>query len=161
MDALLLSPYIIAKSNLAGDGITNKKLQKLLYYVKAWGLVYFEDGIIDDEFEAWAHGPVCPTVYQEYKKYGFNLINAQMTEEDAQETVNHYRNRYKEGVMSDKMDLVDAVFDKYGQMTSLQLEMLTHQEEPWVEARKGFSPIDTGHRIISTETMKRFYGNAN
>ena len=44
MDALTLSPYIIAKSNLAGDGITNKKLQKLLYYVKAWGLVYFEDG---------------------------------------------------------------------------------------------------------------------
>ena len=117
--------------------------------------------VIDDEFEAWAHGPVCPTVYQEYKRYGFNLINAQMTEDEAQEIVNQYRDRYKESTMSDKMDLVDAVFDKYGQMTSLQLEMLTHQEEPWIEARKGLSPIDTGNRIISDETMKRFYGNAN
>ncbi len=28
-------------------------------------------------------------------------------------------------------------------MTSLQLELLTHQEEPWKEARKGLSPTDT------------------
>lgn len=76
MEALTLAPYIIAKAYAAGDGITNKKLQKLLYYVKAWGLVYFTDGIIDDDFEAWAHGPVCPNVYTAYKEFGYNNIIA-------------------------------------------------------------------------------------
>ena len=160
MKALELSPYLVAKSNLAGDGITNKKLQKLLYYVKAWGLVYFEDGIIEDDFEAWVHGPVCPVVYQEYKRFGFNLIDDDMTEGQAMEIVESFR-RDKDCSWTDKMDLVDAVFEKYGQMTSLQLEMLTHQEEPWIEARRGLSPIETGNRKISTELMKRFYSKAS
>lgn len=160
MDALTLSPYIIAKSNLAGDGVTNKKLQKLLYYVKAWGLVYFADGILSDDFEAWVHGPVCPVVYQEYKKYGFNLIDNDMPEENAMAFVQDFREKQVAEGMADKMDLVDAVFDKYGLMTSLQLEMLTHQEDPWIEAREGLSPIETGHRVISEASMKKFYGKA-
>lgn len=60
MNAIVLSKYVIAYSNNVGDLITNKRLQKLLYYVKAWGLVYFEDGIVNDDFEAWVHGPVVP-----------------------------------------------------------------------------------------------------
>ncbi len=161
MKALALSPYIIAKSNLAGDGITNKKLQKLLYYIKAWGLVYFEHGVLDDDFEAWVHGPVCKDVYQHYKEYGFNLIGYDMSEADAKEFVNSFRNKQVERGLGDEMDLVDAVFDKYGQMTSLQLELLTHQEKPWIEARKGLSPIETGSRIISEASMKDFYGQSS
>ena len=160
MDALTLSPYIIAKSNLAGDGITNKKLQKLLYYVKAWGLVYFDDGVLSDEFEAWAHGPVCPIVYQAYKQYGFSLIETDMTEKTAMAFVANFRKRQVASGLSDKMDLVDAVLDKYGQITSLQLELLTHQEEPWIEARKGLGPIENSNRVISEESMRKFYGKA-
>lgn len=160
MDALTLSPYIIAKSNLAGDGITNKKLQKLLYYVKAWGLVYFEDGVLNDEFEAWAHGPVCPIVYHAYKQYGFGLIETDMAEKTAMTFVTNFRKRQIASGLSEKMDLVDAVFDKYGQITSLQLELLTHQEDPWIEARKGLSPVENGNRVISEESMRTFYGKA-
>lgn len=50
MTALDLSTYIIAKYDNVGDLVTNKKLQKILYYIKAWGLVYFKDGVIDDDF---------------------------------------------------------------------------------------------------------------
>jgi len=155
---LTLSPYLIAKSNLAGDGLTNKKLQKLLYYVKAWGLVYFEDGIIDDDFQAWVHGPVCPEVYNAYKSYKFGLIQSDMSEENACKIVNFFG--AENHLNQDKLDLIDSVFDKYGQMTSLQLELLTHQEEPWKEARKGLSPTDTSNQIISPVTMKRYYGQS-
>lgn len=160
MDALTLSPYIIAKSNLAGDGITNKKLQKLLYYVKAWGLVYFEDGVLSDMFEAWVHGPVCPVVYQAYKKFGFGLIDSNMSEEEAMSLVAGFRNKRDDEGLSDKMDMVDVVFEKYGQITSLQLELLTHEEDPWKEARRGLSPIENGNRVITEESMRRFYGKA-
>lgn len=159
MNAVDISPYIIAKSNLVGDGITNKKLQKLLYYVKAWGLVYFADGIIDDDFEAWVHGPVCPSVYFKYKDFKFHRINESMSEDDAIVIVDNFRKeQLQNGLCPDKLDLIDAVFDKYGQMTSLQLELLSHQEEPWLEARKGLGPTETGHSVINPETMRRFYG---
>lgn len=160
MDALTLSPYIIAKSDLAGDGITNKKLQKLLYYIKAWGLVYFEEGVLNNVFEAWVHGPVCPEVYKAYKKFGFGLIDNGLSEGEAMEFVNDYRNRMVSEGLSEKMDLIDAVFDKYGQITSLQLELLTHQEDPWIEARKGLKPIENGNHVISEESMKRYYGKS-
>lgn len=75
MEATALAKYLIAKSDNVGDLIANKKLQKLLYYTKAWGLVYFADGIIDDQFEAWVHGPVCPSVYVEYKPFGYKPLS--------------------------------------------------------------------------------------
>mgnify|MGYP003293333056 CR=1 FL=1 len=155
MNALEVAPYLIAKSNLAGDEITNKKLQKLLYYVKAWGVVYFTDGVIDDDFEAWVHGPVCPAVYHEFKDFGFNAINIFSNEEEAQGAIDAF---IKSCNCAEKRELIDAVFDKYAQLSSLQLELLTHQERPWLEAREGLSPIETGSRIISTDTMKNFYG---
>lgn len=156
MKALTVAPYLIAKSNLAGDEITNKKLQKLLYYVKAWGTVYFADGVIEDDFEAWIHGPVCPEVYREYKQYGFNAIAMYRNEEEANEAIVKFREECGD---SDKVDMIDAVFNKYAQLTSLQLELLSHQEAPWIEAREGLNPVDTGCNVISVETMKRFYGS--
>ena len=75
MEATALAKYLIARSDNVGDLIANKKLQKLLYYTKAWGLVYFADGIIDDQFEAWVHGPVCPSVYVEYKPFGYKPLS--------------------------------------------------------------------------------------
>lgn len=42
--------------------------------------------------------------------------------------------------------MIDAVFNKYGKLSSLQLELLTHSEFPWIEARGMLSPIETGNR---------------
>ena len=62
MKALDVAKYILAKSEEYGDLTTNKKLQKLLYYVKAWGLVFIKGGIFDEPFEARVHGPLCRVV---------------------------------------------------------------------------------------------------
>ncbi len=40
--------------------ITAMKLQKLMYYAQAWNLVWEEKELFDDDFEAWANGPVLP-----------------------------------------------------------------------------------------------------
>lgn len=157
MKAIELAPYFIAKAYAAGDGITNKKLQKLLYYVKAWGLVYFADGIIDDDFEAWVHGPVCPEVYVAYKDFGYNNIITDFGEKTADEFIEYFRENILKKICKDMLDLIDAVFTKYGSLTSLHLELLTHQEQPWVEARSGLAPCDTSHNIINPDTMRTFY----
>jgi uncharacterized phage-associated protein len=78
-----------------------------------------------------------------------------MTEEEALAIVDGFREKQVAEGCGEKMDLVDAVFDKYGQITSLQLELLTHQEEPWMEARQGLSPIEYGNRVIVFPVMKK------
>ena len=53
------------------------KLQKLLYYMQAWHMVYFEreNTLFDDEPEAWVNGPVYRVIYNEYKNIGlYNQI---------------------------------------------------------------------------------------
>lgn len=156
MKASDVAKYIIAKSDNVGDLITNKKLQKLLYYVKAWGLVYFADGVIDEAFEAWVHGPVCPAVYHEYKAFGYHPLTIDYNGISSSE----YIKAFKASNDPDKMELIDAVFTKYSPLMSLQLEMLTHSERPWIEAREGLSPLENGSRVISEETMKKFYSKS-
>lgn len=162
MTALDLSTYIIAKYDNVGDLVTNKKLQKILYYIKAWGLVYFKDGVIDDDFEAWIHGPVCPSVYQEYKVFGYNPININYEGLSSSQFINNFKQKHgKTEIDMDKLSMIDAVFNKYGKLSSLQLELLTHSESPWINAREGLSPIETGKQKIDEETMRAFYGRKN
>ena len=47
--------------------ITTMKLQKLCYYAQAWSLVWEEEPLFDEEFEAWANGPVCPELYAAHR----------------------------------------------------------------------------------------------
>ena len=44
----------------SGEAITQLKLQKLVYYADAWFLANFDEPLIKEDFEAWAHGPVVP-----------------------------------------------------------------------------------------------------
>jgi uncharacterized phage-associated protein len=160
MNASDAAKYIIAKSDNVGDWITNKKLQKVLYYIKAWGTVYFDDGVIDDDFEAWIHGPVCPSVYQEYKHFGYNPLSLDYGGLSSSGYIRKFKSEFGKA-QKDKIEMIDAVFEKYAKLTSLQLELLTHSEAPWIEARNGLSPIDNSCNIIGEDAMRRFYSDGD
>ena len=63
IDILVLSEYIIKHYG----PMSHLKLQKLLFYCDAYHLAYFEQELVNDEFEAWVHGPVCRKVYDSFK----------------------------------------------------------------------------------------------
>lgn len=155
MKALDVARYLIAKSDNVGDPITNKKLQKLLYYVKAWGLAYFSDGVIEEQFQAWVHGPVCPIVYQNFRQFGYNPLTIEYNGLDSSKFIKKFKEKHKDEER--KVDFIDAVFKKYAVLSSLQLEMLSHKEQPWIEARGDLSPIENGNGIISEESMRTYY----
>lgn len=156
MKATDVANYIIAKSDNVGDLITNKKLQKILYYVKAWGLVYFRDGgVIDEPFEAWVHGPVCPEVYRAFKNFVYAPLQLDYKGISSSRYIANFAREHE--CEEDKVDLINAVFDKYAGLSSLQLELLSHSETPWIEARRGLSPIERGNNVISDQTMIDYY----
>ena len=72
-----VSNYILQLSNSIDsderDLISNLKLQKLLYYCYGFSLVLLKKKLFnDDKIKAWPLGPVCPKVYNKYKKYESN-----------------------------------------------------------------------------------------
>lgn len=126
----------------SGDLITPLYLQKLLYYVQAWALVLNGAPLFNEDFEAWAHGPVVPEVYAEYKGYGFDPIPEPV--------------KWRP-VDRDTLDHISTILKAYSQYSAKQLEAFTHDEDPWISARNGCAPGERCRNIITKESMRDFY----
>lgn len=160
MKAYDLAHIVTNFVNQKGDTVSHKKLQKLIYYVEAWNLVHLEEPLINEDFEAWVHGPVVPELYQQLKEFGFNQIEVVNDEfdtidEQIQEII--INNKLTEN----QLELIYSVLNKYGGLSSLELELLSHSESPWIEAREGYAPHQTCNKIITKARMKEFYTSLN
>lgn len=135
------------------DSVTPKKLQKLLYYLYAWGLVFLNEDIDDlndkvfsGKFEAWVHGPVNRDVYEEYKSYGGNLIKISDANEMKIEN-------------PDTLNLMKQINRIYGKYDGNTLELLTHSEDPWKKARGSARPLDRCQNVLDDADMFKFYSS--
>jgi uncharacterized phage-associated protein len=154
MKASDIAQYVLSYGNSKGDVLTNKKLQKLLYYIEAWNLVYF-GSVIDENFEAWIHGPVVPEVYRSFREFGYSPIIIDYKGKHASEVNSEIVQSIK--LKLEIKDLINEVIYKYGSLSSFQLEMLSHSEPPWLQAREGVAPNEQSDRVIDKSVMKDYY----
>jgi len=113
-----------------GDGISNLKLQKLAYYAQGFFSAIFDEPLFQDEISAWAHGPVISALYHQYKQFGSNRIPVP-TDFD------------KSSLTQDEFELVEEVFEVFGQYSAWKLRNMTHEEAPWLnhEQQAGEIPL--------------------
>lgn len=45
-------------------------------------------------FEAWIHGPVCPSIYKEYKSFGYNAIKMDYKGLSSSQFINNFKNKH-------------------------------------------------------------------
>lgn len=112
-----------------GESITNLKLQKLLYYAQGFHLALLKRPLFSDQIEAWRHGPVCPNVYHEFKQYGSAPIFYN-TDRD-----------FSEVFTNEQMDLLDEIYDVFGQYSAWKLRDMTHEEPTWINNEATVSEI--------------------
>lgn len=129
--------------------MSQKKLQKLIYYSQAWSLVFLGEDIVNGiKFQAWVHGPVNYQLRTMLAEFGWNEI--ELSTRPSEKEVN--------STFSDKqLEVLNEVWNAYGRFSADQLEVLTHREEPWLEKRLGLEPYEASANEISNETMKKFY----
>lgn len=139
----MLTILEIADYFLSREEMTNKKLQKLCYYAQAWYLALYNRPLINTNFEAWVHGPVSRILYSKYKNFKANPIpqNIEYTPSFGEDILNH----------------LETVFNTYGSFNGDQLEILTHSEEPWINARQGYEEWEPCNVEISQDIMKNYY----
>jgi uncharacterized phage-associated protein len=150
IDSYELSQTILNKIG----GVSHLKLQKLIYYIEAWHLAILDEPLINDEFEAWLHGPVIRSIYAKYVGNGFNMYDGLSFDKGQAE---EHSAAIEAKLHADQNELISDVLAEYGDKSDYHLECLTHSEEPWIEARKGVAQGEASRNIISKETMKRFY----
>ncbi len=131
--------YVINYSNERDYGISNLKLQKVLYFIQAYFLINKKDHTpcFDEKIEAWDFGPVVPETYYEYKQYGSGDIPTVKSHIlfDENNIWNSKRVGFNENIIKDKdKALIDKVVDKFSDYSATDLVSLTHRQSPWIDA---------------------------
>lgn len=131
----------VARLFLSYESMTHKKLEKLCYYAQAWHYTLTGKRLVCNEFQAWVHGPVCPELYLQFRKWGYMDIP------QVEGPVNLANKRSQE--------IVELVYRTYGHLTGDQLEALATSESPWNRARKGYHIGQYCVEPIDMEDMKK------
>lgn len=145
------SVYDVANYYLTKESMSPKKLQKLVYYAYGWTLALLNDSVhnldhrlFSNRIEAWVHGPVVPDLYHEYKTYGWQDIPQ--------------IHSFDTSVFSkDEEDILSQVWSAYGHLNANQLEMISHKESPWINARNGAAAYVSSSNAIKDEDMFVFF----
>jgi len=126
--------------------VSAMKLQKLMYYAQAWNLVWEEEPLFSNDFQAWANGPVLPTLYARHR--GMFKVDATLFADADSSSLNEA-----------ERGNVDKVLAFYGDKTAQWLSNLTHQENPWLEARGELPVGASSEAVISQSAIHEYYSS--
>ena len=115
-DARIVANYFLDLANRDRILLSPLKLQKLVYLAHGWSLALRGKPLIRQNVEAWRYGPVIPELYQAFKNFGGSVIsNKAVIREQAEQ------------IDEDSQKLIGAVWEKYKNLSALQLSALTHE----------------------------------
>jgi len=139
-----VAKYLLTLAEGCNTKVNPLKLQKLLYYCEGWTIAITDKELFPGEnFQAWLHGPVNVTVYHEFSS-SYGMFDA----------IDTPRKAVPPSITVEQRAIIDRVFEIYNQYSGSQLEMMTHTEKPWIEARGTLSPNMHSDTIIDKATMK-------
>ena len=154
-----IANYFLKKPGARKAGVSPLKLQKLVYVAHAWHLA-LTDGmpLVEDEWaEAWEYGPVFPSIYHEFKKYGSRKITELGTDivqkgDDSFEIIVPMLGASETQVVK----LLDKIWEVYGHFSGIQLSNMTHaKDSPWAHARRDGGAKRNLH--IENEVIADYY----
>ena len=147
VDARNVAHYILAKREEKGHSTTTYALQKLMYLCKGWSLAAADDPLFDDAVSAWSHGPVVDSIWpycrgKRYIKSRHIPTPKEKTTEDNELSVIQ---KCRIDRVLDRVDNVndDALVD--------MLEKMSHEQDPWKDARL------SSNEIITDESISKYF----
>jgi len=118
------------------EGITNLKLQKILYFAQAYYLAKLSKPLFSEEIEAWDYGPVVHEVYTKFKR---NKSNPIIVEDD------------KSVIEEEDKDFLKKIWNTFGAYSASRLVDIVHSHTPWIEAK------NSTNNVISQKVIKDYY----
>lgn len=139
-----VAKYLIASLS----DITPLALQKLLYYTQGFYRAFYGEFLFEDDCEAWVHGPVYREVYVQYKDFGCSTIDNNLGYDERSLNLKW-----------EEKELLDMIAKGFGCYSGKVLELMTHSEFPWLEARKGVSETEPSNKIIEKKNIENYFEN--
>lgn len=145
----VITAKMIAEYFLTKDAMTQKKIQKLVYYAYVWYIVDNNDTnnisnvLFNEKPQAWVHGPVFPSLYEEYRNFGRENIPK----------LDSITIKLNENIKK----FLDEIWGIFGRYDGDELEILTHKEEPWIKARRGIAATAPSNEKITDTDIYNYY----
>ncbi len=129
----------LALARRDGAPIDHLKLQKLIYCAHGWYLAFTGRPLLQEHVEAWQYGPVIPTVYHIFKRFGGDPIDQPAFRhalDPLRSSVVHFA-PYEVVPGSYEERVIDEVWKAYGKYSGTELSNLTHREgTAWYRMRE-------------------------
>ena len=156
-NVLDVSCEAINYSNEKGYGISNLKLQKILYFIQAYFLITVDEKCFKEKIEAWDFGPVVPEVYSEFKQYGAGNIPSVSNYmiRDKNHPWNYEKKKFDSSVINENdKKRIRAVIDEFADYSATYLVSLTQSQAPWYDAYQKYK-----NNEITVDAIKEFFNN--
>lgn len=127
---LAVANAVLEEAKTQGKSLTVMQLLKLVYIAHGWSLALLNAPLVDEEPEAWQHGPVFPSIYRELRRFGSQPIAGLASGPFG--SVPHAQ-------LSDQQrSVVQSVVRGYGDTHAFALSRMTHQPDtPWDKVYRG------------------------
>jgi uncharacterized phage-associated protein len=141
-NAMTIAKWFVAWASSDEADLSNLKLQKLLYYAQGNWIAREGYPLFGDDLQAWAHGPVVPSVYRYFKD--FKSSDLDLSDDD---------NFEWSSVDESTTQFLIEVWNTYGQFGAWRLRNMTHGEAPWIANFRG----DESHVVIPKPDLLRHF----
>lgn len=130
------------------EEVTPLMLQKLLYFIQGIYSALYGSPIFAEDCRAWVHGPVYPEVYDLFRDFKYNPI------EDPRFAL---LEGSADALTEEEKKVIDLVVNTFGMYGGKVLERITHNEDPWKHARKGYDDSVPSSEPLSKESISKYY----
>jgi uncharacterized phage-associated protein len=166
-DPKAIANYFLTVAPKHDQTLDPMKIQKLVYFANGWYLAIKDEPLINEQVEAWPYGPVIPSLYREFRRFG----NHPITEIAYNVVIDEYITQWK--VSSHRVwpslddipeqaaftkAFLDRIWEIYGGYTAIQLSNETHQaDSPWDTISKKYNGAIPKRTDIPQELMQEYF----
>ena len=118
-----IASVVIYLYEAKGEGITNLKLQQVLYYIQAASLKKFDKPAFEDDIEAWRFGASVRDLYNDFCCYIDSPIN--ISDPIAAKNYIH--------INDDLFECIKTIVEKSFKYSAWELADLVKETTPWKE----------------------------
>lgn len=134
-NVLDIACFVVNKHNklYPEKGITNLRLQKLLYFIQCYFYFEYNEPCFKEDMEAWDFGPVSREVYEEFSyNVSKNIENTYEYFIIDKETGLYKKIKFNEENISEKDKcLIEKVIEICSNKTNYMLVEISHSQSPW------------------------------
>lgn len=136
-----VAEYILHLADLQKRPLTPMQILKLVYIAHGWLLGIHGRPLVNEPIEAWPYGPVIPSLYQHFKKFGSRFIDDFPADPPS-------------GFDMQETETMRDVMRGYGDRSGISLSALTHEPgTPWAETVR---LLGSG-AVISNDLIEDYY----